>query len=327
MNSKKSPYGIIIHGGARTKKIKESTKMAGETSRFLQSSVSSGFDLLKNGNNALESVETAVAIMEDSGVFNAGAGSCLTLDKQIEMDASIMCGKNLSAGCVGMVNGIRNPIKLARQVMEKTDHVLLVSDGAIKLARLMNMCIENHLPDRHLLRKFYNAKKDIENKWKKNSELIKTSNYNTDYYDTVGSVAIDKDGNMASAVSTGGRWLKMNGRIGDSALVGAGFYADNSTGAACATGYGEYMMRLCLCKYACDQMGYHDAFLAGEKSINLLTRRFGMNTGGIITVDSNGGFGIAHNTISMPVALINSKDEKINVALEGNKIISQKKSL
>lgn len=326
MNSKKSHFGIIIHGGARTKKIKKSTKMADETMQILQTSVSSGYDLLKNGNNALEAVEEAVVTMEDSGVFNAGLGSCLTLDKQLEMDASIMNGKNLSAGCIGMVNGVRNPIKLAKLVMEETDHVLLVSDGALRLARAMNMKVENRVPSKDLLRKFDDAKKHIENKWKKNAELIKISNYDTDYYDTVGSVAIDKEGNMASAVSTGGRWLKMHGRIGDSALIGAGFYADNNKGAACATGYGEYMMRLCLCKFACDQMGYNSGLLASEKSIELLTRRFGKNTGGIITVDPNGRFGIAHNTRSMPVALISSKDKRINISFEGNTLMSLQKN-
>jgi beta-aspartyl-peptidase (threonine type) len=132
----------------------------------------------------------------------------------------------------------------------------------------------------------------------------------------VGAVAIDKEGNVASAVSTGGRWLKVPGRIGDSGIIGAGFYADNSLGAACGTGTGEFFMRLCLCKYACDLMPSNNAYLSSRKSIDLLTKRFGHSTGGMITVDPKGKFGIACNTKSMPTALITNKDENIRIAFE-----------
>jgi len=319
MNSK-SYYGIMIHGGARTKRIKKSSNKSEKITRFLESSISNSFDLLKNGHNALEAVESAVVIMEDSGVFNAGLGSCLTIDKEVEMDASIMYGKDLAAGSVGMVNGITNPIKLARQVMEQTDHVLIVSDGAIKLARLINMDIKKNVPTEQMLRKFEVVKKKLEENWKKNSKLLKKVDSEDDC-DTVGAISIDKEGNIASAVSTGGRWLKMHGRVGDSAVIGAGLYADNLTGAACATGYGEHMIRLCLSKYACDQMANYDALLASKISVDLLTTKFGENTGGIITVDSKGRFGAAHNTGSMPAAIVSNKDHKAYISLEANKII------
>src|SRR5262249_36237608 len=155
--------------------------------------------------------------------------------------------------------------------------------------------------------------KDVRIKWKKNSELMMLSSAasqekNHHHYSTVGAVAIDKDGNVASAVSSGGIWLKMRGRIGDSAIVGSGIYADNKSGAACATGYGEYIMRLCLCKYACDQMhSKNNAVLSSKKSIDMLTKRFGTNTGGIITVDLKGRFGRACNTRTMPTAMITNK--------------------
>ena len=130
-----------------------------------------------------------------------------------------------------------------------------------------------------------------------------------------GAVAIDKEGNVASAVSSGGIWLKMHGRIGDSAIIGSGIYADNKSGAACATGYGEYTMRLCLCKYACDQMqSKSSACLSSKKSIDMLTKKFGKNTGGIITVDTKGRFGIACNTMSMPTAMITNKNQKLTMA-------------
>lgn len=311
-----SHFGILIHGGAKTKKITRSSKRADEISRFLKSSVLDGFNLLKKGSNAVDAVEAAVVSMEDSGVFNAGAGAALTIDKQIEMDASIMDGKDISAGCVGMVQGIRNPIKLARKVIERTDHVMIVSEGALKLAKLLNIDVEQSYPSQKLVDKFNKRKKEMKNKMNNNKLLGMSSEHSGNhYYGTVGAVAIDREGNVASAVSTGGTWLKLHGRVGDSAVIGGGFYADNSLGAACATGHGEYIMRLCLCKYVCDQMQLNGALLSSEKSIVLLTKRFGKNTGGIITVDTQGRFGIAYNTRSMPVASIKSKDEKIRIVL------------
>ncbi len=315
-----SCFGILIHGGADTKRIGQSTEKKDKIRRFLRSSVSHGFAALKKGNSAVDSVEVSVASMEDSGVFNAGIGACLTIDKQIEMDASIMDGSDISAGCVGMVKGVYNPIKLARQVMERTDHVMIVSDGANKLAKLSNMHIVRHIPSQQSLNKYNDIKRNMKNRWEKNNDLLFMSlDHDSHHLGTVGAVAIDKQGNVASGVSTGGRWLKMSGRLGDSAVIGGGFYADNKSGAACATGNGEYIMRICMCKYACDQMQSNNALLSSKRSIALLTERFGKNTGGIITVDRRGTFGVAYNTHSMPVASITSKDEKVNFAFQSNR--------
>jgi L-asparaginase / beta-aspartyl-peptidase len=310
-NCKNFDFGILIHGGSGTTKLKRVNKIT----RSLKSSVSYGFDLLKKGSNAVDAVEAAVASMEDGGIFNAGVGACLTIDKKIEMDASIMDGKDISAGSAGMVQDIKNPIKLARQIMERTDHVMIVSDGITKLLDLFDRDIEQYHHDisGKLLNKYNRLLKNVEKKWKKNSKLF-PSYMQSQNYSTVGAIAIDKEGNIASAVSTGGRWLKMPGRIGDSAIIGAGLYADNTLGAACATGNGEYIMRLCLCKYACDLMESNSAHLSSKKSIDLLTKRFGKNTGGIITVDPKGRFGIRCNTESMPTALITKKDEKPTIA-------------
>ncbi len=310
-----NPYfGILIHGGADTKRIGQSTEKKYKIRRFLESSVSHGFDALKKYNTAVDSVEIAITRMEDSGIFNAGKGACLTIDKQIEMDASIMDGRDISAGCVGMVKGISNPIKLARQVMERTDHVMIVSDGVNKLAKLSNMHIGRISPNQQSLNKYYDIRRNMKNRWRKNNDLLFMAlDHNNRHLGTVGAVAIDKEGNVASGVSTGGRWLKMSGRIGDSAVIGGGFYADNKSGAACATGNGEYIMRLCLCKYACDQMQSNNAFLSSNRSIAVLTKRFGKNTGGMITVDRKGRFGVAYNTHTMPVASITSKDEKVKI--------------
>ena len=264
-NRKDFDFGILIHGGSSSKKIKKLS----EITRSLRTCVYCGFDLLKRSNKAVDSVEAAVASMEDSGTFNAGIGSCLTIDKTVEMDASIMDGRNITAGSVGMVQNVKNPIKLARLVMERTDHIMVVAGGATKLANLFNGHFgwyyrDNNKIDDKLLNKYNKLISHFGEKWTKNSKLVLPHTQlqkNHEHYSTVGAVAIDKDGNVASAVSTGGRWLKMHGRIGDSATIGSGFYADNELGAACATGNGEYIMRLCLCKFACDQMKSNNAQL------------------------------------------------------------------
>jgi L-asparaginase / beta-aspartyl-peptidase len=313
-------FGVLIHGGSSVKKIKKVDKIT----RSLRSSICYSFDLLKNGSRAVDSVEAAVASMEDSGTFNAGVGSCLTIDKTIEMDASIMDGRDISAGSVGMVKDIKNPVKLARLIMEHTDHVMMVSSGVTKLVKLFNRDFEEYYRNNNinekLLNKYNRLIRHFEEEWKKNSKLVvlpdrQSKKNHQHHYSTVGAVAIDKDGNVASAVSTGGRWLKMHGRIGDSATIGSGFYADNESGAACATGNGEYIMRLCLCKFACDEMKSNNAQLSSKRSVDLLTRRFGKNTGGIISVDNKARFGIAYNTKSMPTAMITKKDEKPTITI------------
>jgi L-asparaginase / beta-aspartyl-peptidase len=318
-NRKGFDFGILIHGGAGVKKIKRTD----DITRSLNSAVSNGFDLLKRSSNkAVDSVEAAVASMEDSGVFDAGVGSYLTIDKTVEMDASIMDGRDISAGSVGMAMGIKNPIKLARKIMERTDHVMMVSDGVTRLSKLFGNTVEEYPQElnKKILNEYNKLMKNVRIISKKNNKLTMLSSAASQekshhHYSTVGAVAIDKDGNVASAVSTGGIWLKMHGRIGDSAIIGSGIYADNKSGAACATGYGEYIMRLCLCKYACDQMqSRNSAHLSSKKSIDVLTERFGKNTGGIITVDIKGRFGRACNTRFMPTAMITNKNQKPVIA-------------
>jgi len=312
-------FGILIHGGAGVERIKRTD----EITRSLKSAVSNGFDLLKRSSNkAVDSVEAAVASMEDSGVFDAGVGSYLTIDKTVEMDASIMDGRDISAGSVGMAMGIKNPIKLARKIMEHTDHVMMVSDGVTRLSKLFGNTVEEYPQElnKKILNEYNKLMKNVRIISKKNNKLTMLSSAASQekshhHYSTVGAVAIDKDGNVASAVSTGGIWLKMHGRIGDSAIIGSGIYADNKSGAACATGYGEYIMRLCLCKHACDQMqSRNSAHLSSKKSIDVLTERFGKNTGGIITVDLKGRFGRACNTRFMPTAMITNKNQKPVIA-------------
>ena len=325
----KTNFGILIHGGAgnRKRKTKQSLNET-EVGKKIGQAACIGFDILKcytihtNSNNnkantfALDAVERAVAIMEDSGLFDAGiSGSYLTADAEIEMDASIMNGKDLSAGSIGMVQNIQNPIKLARLVMEHTDHVMLVSDGVTQLAKLFNIEIKYRKPNEQSLKKHVcylkknKRKRILKKEWPKNHKLLfSLPKFSYDHYGTVGAVAIDQEANVASAVSTGGRWFKMHGRIGDSAIIGSGLYADNESGAACATGVGELIMRLCLAKVACDHMrNGQNALTSTKKAIELLSSKFGKNTGGIIAVDKFGQFGAEMNTQSMPIALFTSQ--------------------
>ena len=316
-------FGILVHGGAGSNKRK--TKQSfneTEIGKKIGQAACIGFDILKcytvhtNSNNnkantfALDAVERAVAVMEDSGLFDAGiGGSYLTADAEIEMDASIMNGKDLSAGSVGMVQNIQNPIKLARLVMEHTDHVMLVSDGVTQLAKLFNIEIKYRKPTEQSLKKHVKRKRILKKEWPKNHKLLfSLPKFTYDHYGTVGAVAIDQEANVASAVSTGGRWFKMHGRIGDSAIIGSGLYADNESGAACTTGVGELIMRLCLAKVACDHMRKgQNALTSTKKAIELLSSKFGKNTGGIIAVDKFGQFGAEMNTQSMPIALFTSQ--------------------
>lgn len=315
-----SDFGILIHSGASTLRVKRSSKRGNAISKSLRSSVSCGFEYLKSKKStAIDAVEAAVASLEDSGAFNAGIGSCVTYDKQIEMDAAIMNGKGISVGAVGMVQNTRNPVKLARLVMERTDHVMIVSEGTTELSRAFGNKIEYLKPSPRSIRTYNRLYKDMKKESKKNYKLL--SSVTAADYGTVGAVAVDREGNVASAVSTGGKWLKLHGRIGDSAVIGGGFYADNESGAACATGNGEYIMRLCLCKYACDQMKeQHNVPLVSQDTIALLTRRFGSNTGGLILVNRKAQFAAAMNTESMPNALLTSKMERIKVTLNKDEI-------
>ncbi|MEM2263156.1 MAG: isoaspartyl peptidase/L-asparaginase, partial [Candidatus Bathyarchaeia archaeon] len=202
---------IVVHGGAgnwhpeRVNPGIEGVKKAAKT----------GFDIMLNGGSALDAVVEAVAVMEDEGVFNAGYGSALTIEKTVEMEASVMEGENLKAGAAGLLRDIRNPVRLARIVMEHTDHVFVVGEGAEKLARLFNL--ERRNPITELRLKYYEQQRQalLEGKF----ELPKLASLVKEHpelfeLETVGAVALDKRGNVAAATSTGGFPLKLPGRIG-----------------------------------------------------------------------------------------------------------------
>ena len=292
---------IIVHGGAGT--IKKEDRIP-KVIKGVREAVLAGWRELKKGS-ALDAVEEAVKALEDNPLFNAGTGSVLTLDGRVEMDAAIMRGKTLEAGAVAGIWGVKNPISVARKVMEKTDHVLLVGEGAVKFARLLGFeeydpVTEERLNQWEELRKKLIEKGETKH-WKKLNELIKE--YPEVLRSTVGAVAFDGD-EVVAGTSTGGVFLKMFGRVGDTPIIGGGTYANEVAGASC-TGLGEVAIRLALAKSATDfvRLGM-DAQSASEAAIGLATKYFGKDTMGIIMVDSKGNVGFAKNTRHMSYAFM-----------------------
>src|SRR2546428_10324925 len=235
--------------------------------------------------------------MEDNPVFNAGRGSTLNLVGGIETDAAMMDGGTLRGESVALLRDIKNPIKAARIVMERTDHVLIAGTAARELA-LASGLVKSDLRGPKKVKVWKQGLRNLKSKRFSylpgtNQEVIRHFLANSS--DTVGALARDDDGNLAAACSTGGVALKLPGRIGDSAILGAGLYADNESGAATATGIGEQAMRLVISKAACDLMSWTNAVSAATKVLRRSTRRLGMGTG-LITLDRFGRYAVVHNT-------------------------------
>lgn len=237
-----------------------------------------GHAVLAAGGSALDAVIAAVVALEDDPLFNAGTGSTLNADGEVECDASVMTGE-LHAGAVGAVKGIKNPVQLARRVMEQTKHVLLVADGAHRFARAQGFSFvdpASMITDRARAR------------WQKAG--------------TVGAVAHDAQGRLAAATSTGGTTRKLPGRLGDTPLIGWGTYASAGAGAASCTGIGEAIIKTTLARWAVDRLGAADPMAVAREAVAQLPRAGG--DGGIILVDAAGRPGYAFNTARMSRAEI-----------------------
>jgi len=298
---------IVVHGGAGTwEPERRKSGIAG-----VSEAAQAGFKVLKDRGSALDAVEAAVMCMEDNETFNAGLGSTLAIDKRIEMEASIMDGKTLNAGATSLLKDIKNPVHLARIIMKKTDHVFVAAEGAEKLADLYGL--ERREPHTELRQRYWRElKKKLKNgelETLPNLKKLLESHPHMFEMDTVGAVALDKHGDTAAATSTGGRALKLPGRIGDSPLIGCGTYADNEAGACSTTGIGEVAIRLVLAKNACDFMHTgKSAQQAAENSIRLVNHRIGLKSSmGLIALDTQGRVGAAHNTPNLCWAYITSK--------------------
>jgi len=291
-----SKYSIAIHGGAGTLIKGKMTPEKEKAYRYiLHLALDKGFKILENKGSAIEAVEKSVKTMEDSPLFNAGKGSVFTANGTHEMDAAIMEGKNLKAGAVSLITGIKNPVSLARIVMEKSPYVLLAGKGAMEFAQLHGFKLENE-------NYFYD-----EFRYQQWQELKNTSSFQLDHsekrdskFGTVGAVACDIEGNVAAATSTGGMTNKNWGRIGDTPIIGVGNYANNLTCAVSCTGSGEYFMRGVVAYDVSCLMEYKNLSVQEASSEVIHKRLSKLNgDGGLIAIDSHGNIAMPFNTEGM----------------------------
>ncbi|PJF36468.1 MAG: hypothetical protein CUN49_05225 [Candidatus Thermofonsia Clade 1 bacterium] len=273
---------LVVHGGAGLMATRNHEAVMARC----REAVAAGLARLREGDSALNAVELATRVLEDDPLFNAGYGSTLNRDGQVQMDALIMDG-NFRIGAVAAVSRVKNPISLARRVMEATPHHLLVAEGAERFAAEQGIPL---VPP---------------------ETLIAPPGAESADGDTVGAVALDALGNVAVAVSTGGVRGKLAGRVGDSPLPGAGGWADNALGAACATGLGEGIIRALLTFRAVTLLEERAPQAAAQAALAILEQKF-KGEGGLILLDRRGAVGVAHNTPFMPVAW-----------LQGDQIVAQ----
>lgn len=291
------PFRLAIHGGAGVI-LRENLSAEDEKAYHekLTEALQAGHQVLKNGGKSLDAVETAIKILEDSPLFNAGKGAVFTSQGTVELDAAIMDGATLAAGSVAGTKHIKNPISLARMVMEKSPHVMMVGNGAERFALQQGMTLVDQ--------KYFFTKRRFEQLWKektkesKKTSFLKTQSENK--FGTVGAVALDKMGNLAAGTSTGGTTNKKFGRVGDAPIIGAGTYANNQTCAVSATGHGEYFIRAVVAYDISALMQYQKLSLkdASDKVVMDKLVKFG-GAGGVISIDKDGNIAMPFNTPGM----------------------------
>lgn len=293
-------FGIVIHGGAGTiNKENISPEKEEAYKSKLNEALLTGYKILEFGGSSLDAIETVIKIMENSPLFNAGKGAVFTEEGTIELDVSIMDGKTLSAGAAAALKHVKNPITLARKIMENSPHVMLTGKGAEKFAKEQNL----EMVDQEY---FYTKER-----WDALQREKAKEQKSKEKHGTVGAVALDMNGNIAAGTSTGGMTNKKWGRVGDSPIIGAGTYANNNTCGVSGTGHGEYFIRLGIAKDISALMEYKGLTLqqAAEEVINKLTDLGG--TGGVIALDKNGNVAMPFNTSGMYRAYYISGSEPV----------------
>ena len=282
-------FAIAIHGGAGP--ILKSSMTSEQEALYrtrLAEAVEIGYAILETGGSSLDAVEAVVQRLEDDSLFNAGKGAVLNSEGKVELDASIMDGSTLKAGAVAALRHVKNPIRLARAVMEKSEHVFLIGEGAEKFAQ------------EHGLELVDESYFFTEARWQSLQKAKAKDLWEKEQHGTVGAVALDQYGNLAAATSTGGLTNKKFGRVGDSPIIGAGTYADNATCAVSATGHGEYFIRAVVAHDIASLMRYKGFSLqdaAAEVVLKKLTALGG--TGGVIALDRYGNIAMPFNTAGM----------------------------
>jgi beta-aspartyl-peptidase (threonine type) len=299
-------FAIAVHGGAGqdSQYIRDNRDNYAEG---LRNAVQYGHELLSKGIPAIDAVQEAVKMLEDNQLFNAGKGSALNREGDVEMDAAIMDGRTLKAGAVSMIRGVKNPIELARAVMNYTQHVYIAGEGALKIAKIKNL--EMRPPEYFITDHQRNELLEAE-----------VAEPGKKYYGTVGAVALDMEGNLASATSTGGIVNSLHGRVGDSCIIGAGCYANNDICAVSCTGDGELIMT--------SVIAHKVAMLIELKGMSIqdacnhvllnIDKPF-PGDAGIISVDASGNLGIAYTSQRMHRAWI-GPDGIMTVGIYGDQI-------
>jgi beta-aspartyl-peptidase (threonine type) len=279
----------------------------------VRNALAAGWRVLESGGTALNAIEESVVVMEDDETFDAGRGSFLNRDGKVQMDALIMDGGTLRAGGVGCVERLRNPVRAARKILSDSPHVYFVAEGAerfaaehgLELCRNEDLVISREV---ERLREYQSEVADASAS-KDGKDLFAP----TISHDTVGAVALDCNGNIAAATSTGGTLNKAPGRLGDSSLIGCGCYADNLSAAVSTTGWGEPIMKLVLAKWTADRVSAGNLpEWAAKEAMSYLQQRLNGH-GGIIVLNAQGQFGISHNTPRMAWACRTVRGEEVGV--------------
>jgi L-asparaginase / beta-aspartyl-peptidase len=302
---------LVVHGGAWAMP----DDMIDAHIHGVTNALAAGWRVLERGGSALDAVEEAVVIMEDDETFDAGRGSFLNRDGKVQLDALIMDGSTLRAGGVGCVEHLRNPIRTARKILSESPHVYFVGEGAERFAAEhgVTLCKNKDLiipREIERLRKYQAELADRDESQDGNDLFVHDA---TISHDTVGAIALDRNGNIAAATSTGGTLNKAPGRLGDSSLIGCGCYADNQSAAASTTGWGEPIMKLVLAKWTVDRIAAGNLpEWSAQEAMNYLKQRVNGH-GGIIVLDPTGHIGIAHNTPRMAWAYKTVKKEEAGV--------------
>ena len=292
--SNSKPVAIVVHGGAGWFENMPEGQVEG-IMKGLEDSMNIGYEILNNGGSSLDAVEQAIIHLENDPLFNAGKGAVYTSELRQELDASIMYGLNNDAGAVASVTNVKNPISLARYVMENTDHVMFSSRGAERVAKDAGLDI--------VYPSYFYQKDRLEDAKRIKKEKNKMG--------TVGVVAIDMEGNITAGTSTGGMTNKMPGRIGDSPIIGAGTWAENNVCGVSATGHGEYFIRFNVANEICDLIKYQSKNVNEAAEIVIEKLKSIGADGGVIVLDSEGNAAMTFNTPAMARAYKNSKGEQL----------------
>ncbi len=305
---------IVIHGGAGA--LAPGRYTAEEEAAFrakLTQALDAGYAILEAGGSSLDAISAAIVLMEDAPMFNAGKGAVFTHEGKNELDASIMDGATRNAGAITGVTRVKNPIKLAREVMENSPHVMFAGEGADQFAKEhgLETVKRKYFYTDHRWRAYKEALAKEKNKDENKEESALPHDFK---YGTVGALALDLDGNLAAGTSTGGMTLKRYGRVGDAPIIGAGTFADNNSCAVSSTGWGEYFMRLTIARDICAQVEYAGKNVtdAANDVIHNRLRNLG-GDGGVIVLGPDGDYAMTFNSAGMFRGVKNASEEWVAI--------------